>query len=103
MREDDDFLGEPDDMTGPEWQRTELMAEAPPRPIKGYVTAPLAWLRKVLPVVRSADQLVVLLLLYRRCLMRRSRTVTLPNGDLAALGISRQTKYRLFGRLQGEG
>jgi hypothetical protein len=35
--------------------------------------------------------------------MSQSRTVTLPNGELAALGISRQTKYRLLAWLQSEG
>jgi hypothetical protein len=58
---------------------------------------------RVRPLVRSVDQLLVLLLLYRRRLISRSRTVTLPNGELAALGISRQTKYRLLAWLQGEG
>lgn len=101
--DDDDIFGEADDMTGPLWRAVELMAEAPPPPAKGYVTAPLAWLRRVRLAVRSVDQFIVLLLLYRRCLMRRSRTVTLPNGELAALGISRQTKYRLLGWLQSEG
>ena len=37
-------------------QMAELLAYAQPRPAKGYVTAPLAWLARVLPVVRSADQ-----------------------------------------------
>jgi hypothetical protein len=84
-------------------QQAALMAKAPPRPAKGYITCPLAWLQRVLPLVRSADQLVVLMLLYRRCLMAKSQTVTLPNGDLAALGISRYTKYRLLGWLRGAG
>jgi hypothetical protein len=84
-------------------QQAALMAKAPPQPAKGYITCPLAWLQRVLPLVRSADQLVVLMLLYRRCLMAKSQTVTLPNGDLAALGISRYTKYRLLGWLRGTG
>jgi hypothetical protein len=103
MREDEDFLGEPDDMTGLFWQRAELTAGTPPRPAKSYVTVPLAWLRKALPVARSVERLAVLLLLYRRCLIRRSRTVTLPNGDLEELGLSRYAKYRTLNWLQEEG
>lgn len=70
------------------------MDEAPPRPAKGYVLVPLAWLARVLPIVRSAEQLAILQLIYRKCLMDRSRTVDLPNGELRVLGISRRTKYR---------
>jgi hypothetical protein len=88
-----------DPFDDPLWQAAELMAGAPPRPAKGYVICPLAWLTLVRPLVRSADQLLVLLLLYRRCLVARSRTVTLPNGELAMLGISRWTKYRAFAEL----
>ena len=84
-------------------QMAELLAYAPPRPAKGYVTAPLAWLARVLPVVRSADQLVVALLLYRECLLRRSNTVALSNGELRKLGISRQTKYRALEELREAG
>ena len=43
------------------------------------------------------------LLLYRECLMRRSSTVALSNGELRELGISRQTKYRALGWLQEAG
>jgi hypothetical protein len=71
-----------------------VIADMPPRPAKGYVTVPLAWLARVLPIVRSAEQLAILQLIYRRCLMARSRTVDLPNGELRVLGISRRTKYR---------
>jgi CTP-dependent riboflavin kinase len=42
-------------------------------------------------------------LLYRRCLMRGNKTVDLPNGDLKALGISRQTKYRALAQLESAG
>jgi hypothetical protein len=65
-----------------------------PRPAKDYVLCPLAWLQRVRPLVRSTDQLLVLLVLYRRCLMQRSKTVDLPNSELAELGIGRKTKYR---------
>jgi hypothetical protein len=84
-------------------RETELMVEASPRPAKGYVAVPVPWLAKVLPLVHSADQLAILLLLYRRCLMSRSRTVTLPNSELAAVGVTRFAKYRLLTWLQDAG
>ena len=43
------------------------------------------------------------MLLYRRCHLQRSKTVDLSNGDLKALGISRQTKYRALAELEGAG
>ena len=70
------------------------MDGAPPRPANGYTVASLAWLARVRPVLRTADRLLVAQMLYRQCLLRRSRTVKLPNKELRALGISRQTKRR---------
>jgi hypothetical protein len=78
----------------PLWRATELMAKAPPGPAEGYVTYALAWQARVRPLVRSVEQLLVLQLIYRRCLLARSRTVTLPNSELETLGIHRRTKYR---------
>ena len=52
---------------------------------------------------RSVDQLLVMLVLYRQCLMRRSKTVSLPNTELRELGISRQTKYRALAELEEAG
>jgi hypothetical protein len=82
------------------WEEAGVMVGAPPRPAKGYVTVPLSWLARVLPAVRSVEQLVVLLLVYRQCLLRRSRTVELPNGQAAKVGLSRYGKYRALARLQ---
>ena len=53
--------------------------------------------------MRSANQLVVTLLLYRECLLRRSNSVALSNGELRKLGISRQTKYRALDELREAG
>jgi hypothetical protein len=100
----DDIAALFEDVEGdPFWQQTELMAGARLPPAAGYVTCSLGWLARALPVVRSAEQLAVLLLLYRRCLMARSRTVDLPNGELRALGISRRTKYRALAWLEEAG
>ena len=87
----------------PLWQLAESLANAPPGPAKGYVTVSLAYLARVLPVVNTPDQLAVALLLYRECLVRRSNTVALTNGELRKLGVSRQTKYRALGWLQEVG
>src|SRR5262245_35437656 len=76
---------------------------APPRPAEGYVTCPLAWLARVLPQVRSPQQLAVAQVLYRQCLLKRSRTVGLPNSGLRKLGISRHTKYRALAELKEAG
>ena len=87
----------------PLWQIAEVLANAPPQPANGYVTVPLAWLARVLPVVRTTAHLVVAMLIYRECLRRRSNTVALSNGELRKLGISRYAKYRALAWLCGVG
>ena len=44
-------------------QMAGLLANTPPRSAKGYDGSIRPWLARVLPVVRSADQFVVALLL----------------------------------------
>jgi hypothetical protein len=95
-----DIFEDGDPFDHPAWQSAETMAGAPPRPPKGYVTCTLAWLLRVLPIVRSGGQLLVLLLIYRRCLYARCRTVSLPNSDLVAAGMSRFGKYRILAALE---
>ena len=87
----------------PLWQMAGVLANAPPQPANGYVTVPLAWLARVLPVVRTTAHLVVAMLIYRECLRRRSNTVALSNGELRKLGISRYAKYRALAWLCGAG
>ena len=104
MRGDSDIDGLFEDAGhDPLWEQAGLMADAPPRPSRGYITVSLAWLARVMPAVRSAEQLGVAMVLYRRCLMARSQTVTLPNGGLAEIGIGRQTKYRALAWLREAG
>jgi hypothetical protein len=93
--------GDPFDL--PEWQQTELMEGAPPRPAHGYLTCSLAWLARVRPLVRSVEQLMVLQLIYRHCLVNRSRTAALPNKDLETVGMSRYGKYRALTALERAG
>jgi hypothetical protein len=99
----ENLLRRGDPFDDPLWQRAALAATAPPRPTKGHVVVPLAWLARVRSAVRSVDQLILLQLLYRRCLMNHSRTVSLPNGELDALGISRYAKYRALAWLKKAG
>jgi hypothetical protein len=87
----------------PVWQQAELMVGALPRPAKGYVTCSLAWLGRVRLQVHSAEQLVVLQLIYRRCLWVHSRTVSLPNSDLADAGFTRYGKYHALTALEKAG
>jgi hypothetical protein len=79
------------------------MDGAPPRPAEGYVTVPLAWLARVRREARSVDQMLVMQVLYRQCLLRRSKTVSLPNTELRSLGISRYTKYRALAEFEDAG
>ena len=99
----EDLFEAGDPLAHPLWQKAEMMAGAPPRLPKRYIAVPTAWLARVRPVVGSVDQLVVLMLLYRQCAMKKSNTVSLSNRDLEAMGISRYTKYRLLGWLQSAG
>jgi hypothetical protein len=87
-------MNDGDPFDDPIWQRAAEMADALPRPAKGYVAVPLAWLNRIRSVVRTSEQFLVAMLLYRRCLTQRGRTVSFPNVELEAMGISRQTKYR---------
>ena len=88
----------------PLWQAAGLLANAPPRPVsKGHGVYSLAWLARVLPVVRTPTHLVVAMLIYRECLLRRSNTVALSNGALRELGISRYAKYRALAWLREAG
>jgi hypothetical protein len=96
-----DDSGDPFD--DPLWKQAELMTDAPPRRAKDYITCSAAWLSKVRPLVRSVDQLVILMLLYRKCLMQGNQTVAFSNTELEAFGISRYTKYRVFTWLQNAG
>jgi hypothetical protein len=101
MGDEDDLWTEGDSLNDPPTLAETLIGA--PRPAKDYILCPLAWLRHVLPLVRTTTQLAVLMVIYRRCLMSRSRTVALPNGELAALGISRYAKYRALAWLQDAG
>jgi hypothetical protein len=98
-----ELFGADDPFRHPTWQRADLMVGAPSRPAEGYLICGLAWLARVLPLLRNVNQLVVLLVLYRKCLGARSRTVSLSNQELRLFGIGRYAKYRALTALQEAG
>jgi hypothetical protein len=65
------------------------------------IGCPLWWLKAMLPVVHSANELAVALYLYRQRVVQGSRTIKLTNIRLTAeLGINRFTKYRTIKKLE---
>src|SRR5262245_58044554 len=98
-----DLFLEGDPFEDPEWQRVFMMEGAPPRPVRNYYTLSASFLLRVLPILRVSDRLVVAIVLYRKCLVRRSKTVDLSNDELSDFGIGRRTKYRALGQLQEAG
>jgi len=80
----------------------EMLVGAP-RPNKDFLLCPLTWVARIRPLLRSTDQLLVALALYSRCLRQRSKTVDLPNSELAELGIGRMTKHRTLLLLEEAG
>jgi hypothetical protein len=91
-----------DPFDDPLWKEAARRADGYARPRVGYVGFPEAWLERVLPIVsNSAQQLTVALIMYRR--LRYDKPVSVPNGEFAALGISRQVKYRTLTALEQAG
>ena len=88
-----------------------------PRPTKGAVRqkpahrprakrlmgAPLEFVAEVCRLTEGRATLVVALYIYRRIHVCGSRTVTLPSGELAELGIDRRRKGEALTKLQRAG
>jgi hypothetical protein len=64
------------------------------------VAFPLAFLVDVCRRTEGRTALVVAMLIYRRTHVCRSQTVTLPAGELAELGITRQRKAEALAKLK---
>src|SRR5262245_32857707 len=92
-----------DPFDDPAWKEAALMADAPPRSGKNYGVYSLAYLARVLPVVRTPAQLAVAMLLYRKAVQLRRRTFQVSNEELKDFGISRYAKYRALARLTAAG
>ena len=68
-----------------------------------HIGCPLEWLKRVLPLVNSKEQLAVAIWLHRRRAVCRNELFTVPNQDLHACGISRKVKYRTLECLERAG
>jgi hypothetical protein len=55
---------------------------------------PIWWVQCVRPVVRTKDQLIVAVYLWRRRIVCGSEVFDVPNGELKICGVSRKAKKR---------
>jgi hypothetical protein len=66
-----------------------------------YIGCPVAWLKRVLPLVKSKEQLAIAIYLHRRHAVCGSKVFTVPNRELyEELGLSRFAKYRALRYLE---
>jgi CRP-like cAMP-binding protein len=101
---EDMIPGDPFD--DPLWKAAEKTARARRRRRRNrtHIGCPMWWLRAVLPLARSAEQLAVALYVYRLTIVRRSKTISVSNQSLKEdLGVGRFGKYKLFARLEEAG
>jgi hypothetical protein len=78
--------------------------ETPERQGKqGMIGCPRAFLADVCRLTKGRAAVVVALCIYRRTIVRNSKTVTLPAGELKELGVSRQRKLEALGSLRDGG
>jgi hypothetical protein len=68
-----------------------------------YIGAPLSFVSDVCRLTEGRIALVAALCIYRRTVVCKSRTVTLPGDDLAKLGVDRSHKKRALATLQSAG
>jgi hypothetical protein len=68
-----------------------------------HVGFPLAFLIDVLRLTEGRTALVVAMCIYRRTKVCNSRTVTLPNSQLAELGINHRRKNEALTKLKAAG
>lgn len=79
-------------------------AEPKKRHAHHHIGCPVEWLKRVIPVVRSKEQLAVALWLQRRHAVCRSELFEVPNKTLhEELGLSREVKYKTLWRLEKAG
>jgi len=69
-----------------------------------HIGCPLEWLKRVLPPVKTKEQLAIALWLHRRRAVCREELFTVPNKGLQEdLGLSRKVKYGALQRLEEAG
>jgi hypothetical protein len=71
------------------------------RRANSHIGCPLDWLRRVLPLVQSKEQLAIAIWLHRRRAVCRSNLFTVSNDILEEdLGLSRYVKYKALRHLE---
>jgi hypothetical protein len=70
---------------------------------KRLIGCPFEWFAWAFSLTKSKEQFALALYLYRRACVLRSATVTVPNWELAELGLGRMSKYRLLLSLEDVG
>jgi hypothetical protein len=69
-----------------------------------FIGCPVEWLKRVLPLVKSKEQLAVAVWLHRRRAVCRNEVFTVPNESLREdLGLNRKAKYRALRYLERAG
>jgi hypothetical protein len=96
-----DVVDEGDPLDDPAWKAASASADGFVRPRVGYIGFPEPWLEQVLPLVSSAQQLTVAMLIYRH--LRWDKPVPISNAEFDALGINRQVKYLVLAVLEQAG
>ena len=97
----DNLFEEGDPFDDPAWKETEKPKRKPRQP---HVGCPVAWLKRVLPLVKSKEQLAIALYLHRRRAVCGSEVFTVPNRELyEELGLTRFVKYRALRCLEEVG
>jgi hypothetical protein len=78
--------------------------EPPRRHKEPHFGCPLEWVKRIRKVVRSLDQMLVAIWLYRRRIISGKDLFLVPNHRLELeLGISRKVKYATLQRLEEVG
>jgi hypothetical protein len=99
-RVSEDICEKGDPFNDPAWHKD---ANKPKQKAERFIGCPVPWLVWVAPLMKSKEQLILALYLYRRCVVCRSNTVTVPTLELEELGIGRWAKRRLLVVLEQAG
>jgi hypothetical protein len=66
-----------------------------------YIGCPLEWLKRVIPLVKSKEQLAIAIWLHRQRAIYQNEVFTVPNDALEKdLGLSRYVKYKALQHLE---
>jgi hypothetical protein len=69
--------------------------------VDAHIGCPVEWLKRVLPLVKTKQQLAVAIWLHRRRAICRNVVFTIPNESLQKdLGLSRHVKYKALRYLE---